>query len=215
MVVDGPLLKAAGERFGVWPVAAVHGVQHVDSRPQIVGADVMAVGPSLPGAEGGDTLAMDVDGVVHGVEQVGGVAVSQVVAGGASVCLRLAVLLDGRFGPLPGPFEVGVGTLQPAFGDVQFVSEAATGSRRRRVDTALRGGQMSAGVVGAGDGVGVGVAVGCDRCGDVAEGVVGGGDGVEQPLTLCCPRHGSLLGDGEVVTRVVKERREPVRDHAP
>ena len=54
----------------------------------------MAFGPSLPGVEGSDALAMDVDGVVHGVEQIGGVAVAQVVVGGASVCLRLAVLLD-------------------------------------------------------------------------------------------------------------------------
>ena len=87
--------------------------------------------------------------------------------------------LDRRFGPLASSFEVSVRTFQPALRDVEFVSEAATGSAWRRVETALRDGAVSAGVVGAGCGAFVGIAVGCGRRSDVAEGAVGGSDGVE------------------------------------
>ena len=93
-VVDGPLSQAVGERSVERPVAPVHGSQHVDRGPQGIVVNTTTSGPSLPCVEGGDALAMDVDGMVNGVEQIGRVTPAQVVVDVASLCLRQAVSLD-------------------------------------------------------------------------------------------------------------------------
>ena len=212
MVMDGPLLEAAGERFGERPLSAVHGVQRVDSRPKVDGADVMAFGPSLPGAECGYALATVLDGVVDGVEQIGGVAVAQIVA-------RRRV-----GGPAPG--GTARSTVRSAAGSVR--------GRRRHVSAGVR---RRPARLGDGDGLDAapprrGVARRRGVCGRRRRGrrrSRGRRGRVRSPrrrlrargrprrcrraaVDVALPGRGSLFGDGEVVVSVLNQRREPVRD---
>jgi len=108
-----PLTQTSGECPRERRVATGRAIERFDNHSEVIDLDVAASGPTVPGGEGSNSEAIEIDWVPHGVEEIGGVAVAEVVVRFPLLNLRLAVPFDRRFGALPGPVEVGVGTLDP------------------------------------------------------------------------------------------------------
>ena len=104
--------------------------------------EVVAFGPVLPGGEGLDVEPLLADGGQHGVEEVDGVAVAELIVCVALVGDCVGVAFDGGGGSLAGAFEVVLGPLELLLGDVEVVrgSCAVAGVGRCRVDVGRRRG---------------------------------------------------------------------------